>query len=202
MKLLIGRHALQRILRWTHRVFIAVGVAVLGYCGFILADAWMFQRRANADFDRHLEEARAVSAGITVIPAHVGSDGLIARIEIERIGLSAVVVEGTDRATLRRAAGHVVHTALPGQPGNIGIAGHRDTFFRPLRDILQNDVVTLTTLRGEFRYRVVSARVVVPTEVSVLTPTGDEVLTLITCYPFYFVGSAPSRFIVRAERVM
>ena len=132
----------------------------------------------------------------------MGTYGLIGRIEIERIGLSAMVVEGTDKSTLRRAAGHVLHTALPGQPGNIGIAGHRDTFFRPLRNVVQDDVVTLTTMRGEFRYRVVSTHVVVPSEISVLKASAVEMLTLVTCYPFYFVGSAPSRFIVRAERVM
>lgn len=202
MRLLIGRQALQRILRWTHRALIAVGVAVLGYCGFILADAWMFQRRANAELDRRLVETRAVPEIPAAAPPAVGADGSIGRIEIARIGLSAIVIEGTDRVTLRRAAGHVLHTALPGQPGNIGITGHRDTFFRPLRNILQDDVVTLTTLRGRFRYRVVSTRVVDPAEISVLNHTAGEVLTLVTCYPFFFVGSAPSRFIVRAERVM
>ncbi|MEP7367167.1 MAG: class D sortase [Acidobacteriota bacterium] len=202
MRISISRHALQRILRWTHRALITLGVAVIGYCGFILADAWMFQKRANAELDRRLEAKHAVPLAATITPPAVGADGLIGRIEVTRIGLSAVVFEGTDRKTLQRAAGHVADTAFPGQAGNIGIAGHRDTFFRPLRDIHQDDIVTLTTLRGEFRYRVVSARVVVPTEVSVLTPTENEVLTLVTCYPFYFVGSAPSRFIVRAERVL
>jgi sortase A len=81
------------------------------------------------------------------------------------------------------------------------LAGHRDTYFRPLRNIQQDDLITLTTLAGEFRYRVVSTKVVHPSEVSVLNPDGSEVLTLVTCYPFYFVGSAPSRFIVRAQRV-
>ena len=202
MKLLIGRQAMRRILRWTHCALIGTGVAVLAYCGFILADAWMFQQRANAELERRLVHGSAGKAEGGEVPPAVGEDGLIGRIEIARIGLSAMVVEGTDRSTLRRAAGHVLHTALPGQPGNIGIAGHRDTFFRPLRNVLQDDVVTLTTMRGEFRYRVVSTRVVVPEEVSVLRSTADEVLTLVTCYPFYFAGSAPSRFIVRAERVM
>jgi sortase A len=83
----------------------------------------------------------------------------------------------------------------------VGIAGHRDTYFRPLRNIRQDDVITLITPLGEYRYRVVSARVVSPTDVEVLDSSDDEVLTLVTCYPFYFVGSAPDRFIVRAERV-
>jgi sortase A len=103
--------------------------------------------------------------------------------------------------TLRRAAGYIPDTALPGQLGNIGISGRRDTLFRPLKDIQQNDIITLTTLLGEYRYRVVSTKVVAPSEIAVLDPSENEVLTLVTCYPFYFVGPAPDRFIVRAERV-
>ena len=91
---------------------------------------------------------------------------------------------------------------MPGQPGNVGIAGHRDTFFRPLRNIQRDDIITLTTLRGEYRYRVVSTKMVSPADVAVLNPDGKEILTLVTCYPFYFVGSAPKRFIVRAARVL
>lgn len=202
MKLRAGRKELQRILRWTHRTLLAAGVAVLGYCGFILGDAWMFQHRASERLEQRRVEGRAGGAADAGIPPAVGADGLIGRIEIARIGLSAMVVEGTDRATLRRAVGHISHTAMPGQAGNIGIAGHRDTYFRPLRDVVQADVVTLTTMRGEFRYRVVSTRIVGPSEISVLRATAVEVLTLVTCYPFFFVGSAPSRFIVRAERVL
>jgi sortase A len=122
--------------------------------------------------------------------------------EIPRLNLSVVVFEGTTSKTLRRAAGHITGTALPGQPGNVGVAGHRDTFFRPLRNIQPNDIITLTTLRGAYRYRVVSTKIVRPDNVAVLDPDGTEVLTLVTCYPFYFVGPAPDRFIVRAERVI
>ncbi len=95
-------------------------------------------------------------------------------------------VEGTGELALRRAAGHITGTGLPGQPGNIGIAGHRDTFFRPLRKIQRDDIITLTTARGQFRYRVVSMNVVSPNDVAVLNPNGHEILTLVTCYPFYF----------------
>jgi sortase A len=79
--------------------------------------------------------------------------------------------------------------------------GHRDTFFRPLRNIQRNDIITLTTLGGEYRYRVVSTKVVGPYDIAVLDSDENEILTLVTCYPFYFVGSAPDRFVVRAERV-
>jgi sortase A len=103
---------------------------------------------------------------------------------------------------LGRGAGHIPQSGMPGQSGNIALAGHRDTCFRPLRDIVQDDLITLTTLHGEYRYRVVSLKVVAPTDVSVLRHTEKEILTLVTCFPFYFLGSAPERFIVRAERVI
>jgi sortase A len=112
-----------------------------------------------------------------------------------------IVVEGISAKILRRAAGHIPGTPLPGQRGNVGISAHRDTFFRPLRNIKQNDIIELTTLLGEYRYRVVSTRIVGPNDVAVLEGSGNEVLTLVTCYPFYFVGAAPDRFIVRAERI-
>jgi len=131
----------------------------------------------------------------------VGPRGLIGRIEIPRLGLSAVVIEGDDARTLRRAIGHMPGTPMPGHAGNIALTGHRDTFFRPLRNIREDDIVVVTTLQGEYRYRVVSTSVVSPEEIAVLNGGPGEVLTLITCYPFYFVGAAPDRFIVRAERV-
>jgi sortase A len=137
----------------------------------------------------------------TVSSPAVGADGLIGRMAIPRLGVSVIVAEGTEESTLRRAAGHIEGTALPGQTGNVGIAGHRDTFFRPLRNIKHDDVITVTTLGGMYRYRVVSTKVVRPSNVAVLNPDGHEILTLVTCYPFYFVGSAPDRFIVRAERI-
>ena len=112
-----------------------------------------------------------------------------------------IVVEGISATTLRRVVGHISGTALQGHPGNVGISGHRDTYFRPLRNIRRNDTITLTTLLGEYRYRVVSTQVVGPDDVAVLDPNGNEILTLVTCYPFYFVGAAPNRFIVRAERI-
>ena len=127
--------------------------------------------------------------------------GMIGRMDIPRLGLSAIVMEGTSTVILRRAVGHISGTALPGQPGNVGISGHRDTFFRPLRKIEPNDIITLTTIGGEYRYRVLSTRVVGPDDVAVLDPGENETLTLVTCFPFYFVGPAPDRFIVRAQRV-
>jgi LPXTG-site transpeptidase (sortase) family protein len=98
------------------------------------------------------------------------------------------------------ASGHITGTGMTATPGKVGIAAHRDTFFRLLRNVRKDDVITLTTASAEYRYRVVSTKVVYPDDVSVLNANGQEVLTLVTCYPFFFVGSAPDRFIVRAER--
>jgi sortase A len=111
-----------------------------------------------------------------------------------------MIMEGTDGRTLRHAVGHIPGTALPGQQGNVALAGHRDTFFRGLRNINKDDEITLTTLHGSYRYRVDSTQVVEPRDTEVLDATTDNILTLVTCYPFYFVGPAPKRFIVRAHR--
>ena len=115
--------------------------------------------------------------------------------------MSVAFVEGADTPELRHAAGHISGTALPGENGNTGIAAHRDTFFRPLRNARPNDVIRLTTHDGEYRYQVVSTKIVSPEDVSVLESDGNDILTLVTCYPFYFIGAAPKRFVVRAERL-
>jgi sortase A len=190
---------MQRVLRWTQRMLFACAALLLGYCTFVLVNAWIFQKRANATLERLVRDRAAPPASPKEAPL-VTNGGLIGRIEIPRLSLSVVVVEGTDKPALRRAAGHIAGTGLPGQPGNVGIAAHRDTFFRPLRNIQRNDIITVTTLGGEYGYRVVSTKVVSPYDVAVLNPDGNEILTLVTCFPFYFVGPAPDRFIVRAER--
>lgn len=208
MRLVVTRASLSRILRWTRRALLAAAVAMLGYCGFVLADSWLFQQRERRRLEQLLSERKAASAATPAWSAESPRNApppvegsLIGRIEIPRLGLSVIVMEGVSATTLRRAAGHIPGTGMPGQPGNTGIAGHRDTFFRPIRNIRQDDIITLITLLGEHRYRVVSIMVVDPHDVAVLDPSEKEVLTLVTCYPFYFVGSAPQRFIVRAERV-
>ena len=125
--------------------------------------------------------------------------GVIGRLEIPNLHLVAMVEEGADARTLRRAVGHIPGTALPGGHGNVGLAGHRDTFFRALREIQVNDAIELRTAQGTYRYRVESMRIVGPREVQVLRSTAVSSLTLVTCYPFYYVGSAPKRFVVRAD---
>ena len=198
MKLAIKTKVSRSALIWIQRILFASAILLLGYCGFVVLDTWIFQARESAELERFVPERPASSA--VPLPA-IGPGGLIGRMEVQRLGVSVVVMEGTSDKTLRRAVGHIAGTGLPGGPGNVGIAGHRDTFFRPLRNIRADDIITLTTLAGAYRYRVVSTKVVSPDDVAVLAPDGTEILTLVTCYPFYYVGSAPERFIVRAQRV-
>ncbi len=124
----------------------------------------------------------------------------LAVLRIPKIRLEAPVLQGTDDFTLNRAVGHIDDTALPGMDGNSGIAGHRDGFFRSLKDIGPEDVIELETLRGKEVYRVERMWIVDPEDLSVLDPTPARSLTLVTCYPFYHVGPAPQRYIVRAVR--
>ena len=124
----------------------------------------------------------------------------LAVMRIPKIGLEVPVSRGTDDVTLNRAVGHIDGTALPGTDGNSGIAGHRDGFFRGLKDIGPGDHIELETLQGKELYRVERAWVVVPEDVSVLDPSPGRSITLVTCYPFYHVGPAPQRYIVRAVR--
>jgi len=195
------------LLKWPQRVLFAFACIALGYCAYVVTDAWIFQQRQNAALERLLPgegqapaPAKAESSKESK-PAAGQWDGLIGRIDVRRLGMSVIVVEGTDTPTLARAAGHIAGTSLPGEPGNVGIAAHRDTFFRPLRNIRENDVIAVTTRSGKYRYRVVSMSVVSPEDVSVLNSDGTDVLTLVTCYPFSFIGSAPDRFVIRAEEI-
>src|SRR5688572_21249638 len=123
----------------------------------------------------------------------------LAVLRIPKLNLQVPVFDGTDEWTLNRGAGRIIGTARLGDVGNTGIAGHRDGFFRALKDIALGDVVELTTPRGTERYVVTQTQITTPEDVSVLRPTATSSLTLVTCYPFYFVGSAPQRFIVHAS---
>lgn len=188
------------VLRWSRNVFLIIGLLALSYVGFALLDARLYQAEQARRFERALKETNLARAESPAIAVSEGSP--LGRIEISAVGLTVMVLEGTDEGTLRRAVGHIRGTPLPGQRGNVALAGHRDTFFRGLRKIRVNDEITLTTLSGSYRYRVDSTKVVKPEETEVLEDDGDDILTLVTCYPFNFVGSAPRRFIVRARRVL
>lgn len=126
---------------------------------------------------------------------------LLGRLRIPRLKVAVMVREGADSRTLSSAVGHIQGTALPGKLGNIGLAGHRDTFFRELRNIAKDDTIDFETENGTYRYAVESTTIVGPRDVGVLNAAGGKTLTLVTCYPFYYVGSAPKRFIVRAVQV-
>jgi sortase A len=151
----------------------------------------------------------SAAAGSAAVPAspppasssapEPGEGEALGRLEVPRLDVSVMVAQGVSDSTLRRSVGHIPGTALPGEMGNVGIAGHRDSFFRPLKDIRKNDTLTLTTLNGTYQYVVDSTRIVSPDDVQVLDPIGRPTLTLVTCYPFYYVGSAPKRFIVQAH---
>lgn len=126
---------------------------------------------------------------------------VVGEIRVPRLNLQAVIVEGDSGEVLGKAVGHTPGTAMPGEWGNVALAGHRDRLFRPLREIQQGDVITIQTAGESFNYEVESTFVVAPTETEVLHSTSRKELTLITCFPFNYVGSAPHRFIVRAREV-
>ena len=192
------------VLRWSRRIFLAIGFLSLGYCAFVLIDARIYQANQARLFQEQQNDQKlaAVSSDALREPSfHPAVGDAVGQLAISRIGVAAMVLEGTDDETLWQAVGHITGTALPGQHGNVGFAGHRDTFFRALRNIRQDDEITVTTINAAYRYRVDSTRVVGPDDIQVLNNSGDDVLTLVTCYPFYFVGPAPRRFIVRAQQI-
>lgn len=194
----VQRAAAARVLRWTQCLLYTGGIAALAYCAWVFGDAMLFQAGERNNLERLLREG---NGEVRKAARPELSLGLIGQLTIPRLELSVMVIEGTGADALRRGAGRISGTGLPGQPGNMGISAHRDTFFRPLRDIRDRDLILLTTGQGEYRYRVVSTKIVPPSEVAVLDADGGEVLTLVTCHPFFFVGPAPNRFIVRAERI-
>ncbi len=213
------------LLRWTAPLILfAIGVSALGYCGYVMLDAHYSQNDQSRQFDQALlashNSAGVVDSAATapLMPVFLdasgevqknssardvslASGGPLGRIEIASIGLKAMIQEGTGRLTLQRGVGHIVGTSLLGASGNIGLAGHRDTFFRQLRNIHEGAEITLTTLAGSFLYRVDQISIVEPEDSQVLRDTGENLLTLVTCYPFSYVGPSPKRFIVRAHQV-
>jgi sortase A len=184
---------------------VIAGIATLAWCGMSLIDAYIAQRIARQSLEAisnvPAPAGPPVPATIRTASSIVRRGAAIASLSIPRVELSAVVLHGSDDQTLRRGPGHLEGTAMPGQAGNVVIAGHRDSFFRPLRKVRLGDDLFLDTPHGRLQYRVTWLRVVRPRDLSVVAPTDEEVLTLITCYPFSLLGNAPDRFIVRAIRV-
>jgi len=181
----------DRAARYAARALMTLGLLALGYAAYVDADAKAFQAIEQRQFE-------ATATHSSAAPAFVDGSAL-GEILIPRLGLKAIIAQGESPAVLQRAVGHLAGTALPGESGNVVLAGHRDTFFRPLKQVRAGDAITLRTHDGEFDYVVESTTVVTPSDVWVLEPSGGRTLTLITCFPFSYLGSAPDRFIVRAR---
>ena len=215
LRLIVPATAHLTLLRY---FFLAIAVACLGLYGYLSLERVLYQTYESREFDRAPDRGAATVAASSghIIP--IGRTGpsprksvssarlssstaLVGRLSIPRLHLSAMVREGIDRNTLLLAIGHIPATALPGQAGNVGVAGHRDTFFRGLKDLKTRDEIQFSTLSGDFKYVVESLIVVEPDNVAVLAPSSENVLTLVTCYPFSYIGTAPRRFVVRARQV-
>jgi len=192
-----GEESTQRVLRAAYYVFLTAGLMALGYSGYAVLDRYWYQKVETSKFET--VSAPAELRPIEVVP--IADGGVIGEIEVPRLKLKAIVVQGDSENLLRRAVGHLPETALPGEAGNIALAGHRDGLFRPLRDIRPGDLIILSTPDREFQYEVQWTAVVPPNAVRVLQPTSEPALTLVTCFPFYYVGAAPERFVVRARKV-
>ena len=172
-----------------------VGILSLGYWVEANLKGILSQSRGA----RELEHYSALPSSSSPSSQAPAAGEVVGRLEIPRLKLSTIVFEGADDDALERGAGHLPGTALPGGRGNTVLAAHRDTFFRPLSGIRKGDTVLVTTPDGVHSYRVFGTRVVAPSDVSVLRSGQRSQLTLVTCYPFDYVGSAPQRFIVQAE---
>ena len=190
-------------MKWLRRAgtaFCLTGVLLLGGALATIVKSRVYQARQERAFLAMERTARAAPAPPSAPAAAPGVDPLVlGRIDIPRVGVSAIVREGDDAGTLSIAVGHIPGTARPGERGNVALAGHRDSFFRALRDIRAGDVIRLRVPGRGDEYRVDSTEVVGADETRVLASSRDAVLTLVTCYPFEWVGHAPKRFVVRAS---
>lgn len=203
------RRRLATLLAWSERVLVTVGIVLAVWCAAVLLEARRVSHmpvpapshaHAAVSLPGDASAPSAARAPSTTTPAPL-TGAWLGRLEAPSVDLAATVLEGSDDGTLARAAGHIEDTALPGQPGNVGIAGHRDTIFRPVRNLHVGDRLVLTTRDRMYYYRISSERIVGPDDVWVLDPTPQPALTLVTCYPFTFIGHAPKRFIVRADLI-
>ena len=200
----------QRRLRWLERVLLAVGLALGGWSLYSAAETHYY-RSMPVPEPSAASTARTLPgegpSNTTASPASVRGSAVepgawVARLEAPTAGLTATVIEGSSETQLAKAAGHIEGTAFPGEPtGNVGIAGHRDTIFRPVRKLREGDPLRLTTQQEVLEYRVTRTFIVSPDAVHVLDATAAPTLTMVTCYPFTFIGHAPQRYIVQAELV-
>lgn len=192
----LPRPSSGRGLVWVERLLLFIGVAALGYFLYVNIETRLYQAFENRELDAILAAGPpSMPLARRPMPAPVTAIG---RIDIPRLGVSSVIRVGVDSRTLQLAVGHIPGTALPGETGNIGLAGHRDTFFRKLKDIRTFDEIRVVTADGTFTYEVDRTRIVKPQDTWVLKDIAIPAVTLVTCYPFTYVGSAPERFVVRA----
>ena len=192
------------LLRWMQALLFIVGTLAIGYVAAVLLDAKLFQQAANSALNKQMaadEKSDVEQQQASPIRAPAKEGDVLGRIEIPRLGVMVAILEGTTSRTLRLGVGHIGGTALPGDAGNIGVAGHRDTYFRSLKDIHASDEILVQTATGLSHYQVDWVRIVAPEDTGVLAPSNDSALTLVTCYPFYYIGSAPKRVIVHARKV-
>jgi sortase A len=185
------------LLRALERALLALAIVLLGWYAFQQLSTSYYQAVSN----RELEAIRipVTAAPVTRNRAPLARGSLVGRVDVPRVGVSSIIREGDDTATLRHSVGHIPETALPGEPGNAGLAGHRDSFFRGLKDVRTGDRIVVTTPDSVVHYVIRGTRIVGPDDVSVLGPTPRQTLTLVTCYPFNYIGAAPMRFIVQAD---
>jgi len=188
--------------KWVGNVLLLAGSLAMGIwlgstVGMKLWEQW--QSRAFDRTEAAARNGRETPAENQIAPPAKGA--VMGRLSIPRLGVEAMIREGTADRILSVALGHIPGTALPGQSGNVGVAGHRDSLFRGLRNVAKNDDITFETPSVTYTYRVESTRIVTPEHVEVLKPDGKAELTLVTCYPFDYIGAAPERFIVKAELV-
>lgn len=194
-----GSGTLNRILA---TLFVAAGILGLVFLAREKCQVAAYQTRAaEALTAARIAAASPGLAGPVRLVRDVAPDTGLARIDIARIGIAAMIAPGDDSKSLRRGVGFIAGTARLGETGNVGLAGHRDTFFRNLRRIEVADTILITTSMNRYRYIVDWKKIVDPGAVAVLAPVDSAQLTLVTCYPFHYVGPAPQRFVVRARRL-
>jgi sortase A len=199
------------VLRFLQRLFLWLGVGALAYAGGTIAYAgiyqwyqsWMFEGARVSAIEQNLKQAAAapnvMETAIVEEAIDLREGDLVGKLEIPRIGITVMVLQGIEENTLLVGAGHVPGTPPPGAPGNVVIAAHRDTFFRKLKGIRPGDSIEVATVRQTYEYIVDSTEIVNPGDTQVMESRARPELTLITCYPFYFVGAAPKRFVVHAR---
>jgi sortase A len=194
--------------KWMERCLWAIGFLALAAWFGVWFNARQQKAAGNLELDRRLETRRGMGASRapSVSPdkstrARPAQGALVGRIEIPRLHVSTIIFEGTGDNVLSIGVGHLSGTALPGEQGNVVLAAHRDTFFRPLRSIHRDDRIVVVTPAGTRRYQVDLSEIVSPNYIEVLAPTPGATLTLVTCYPFEWLGHAPRRFIVQAHEV-